>query len=190
VEIVLASASPRRREILSRLGIPFRVAPSEVDETFDAPMPPAIVAETLARRKAESVAKALQKGIVIGADTLVALGPDIIGKPANRAEAVAILSRLSGTRHAVITGVCVIDVGAARALVDHAVTWVTMRRMTPEAIAAYVASGEADGKAGAYALQETADRYVERLEGDFDNVVGLPLALVRELIRRIGEITH
>ena len=186
-ELILASASPRRRELLSRVGDPFRVIVPDADESFDPGEPPERVAETLAQRKAASVAAGLSKGIVIAADTVVAVGGEILGKPRDRDDAIAILSRLSGTRHAVITGVCVMDAASRRSVLDHERTWVTMRRMSPEEIRAYVASGEADGKAGAYAIQETGDRYVERLEGDFDNVVGLPVRLVERLLRRLRE---
>jgi septum formation protein len=120
---------------------------------------------------------------VVGADTLVASGGKVIGKPLDRADAVAILAGLSGTRHCVISGVCVLafsaeQSGDARQLVPlefAAETWVTMRRMSAREIAAYVDSGQSDGKAGAYAIQENGDRFVERIEGSFLNVVGFPL---------------
>jgi septum formation protein len=186
-EWILASASPRRGELLKKLGHPFRVVVPEVDESFEAGASPTAVAQTLAYRKARAVAGSLARGMVIGADTVVSLGGAILGKPRDRAEAIAILSRLSGTTHAVITGVCVMDAATGRSLTASETTRVTMRKMSPEEIAAYVHSGEADGKAGAYAIQETGDRYVEKLEGDLDNVVGLPLRLVETLRRRMEE---
>lgn len=181
-KLILASGSPRRRELLRKLGRPFTVIVPHADESFNPRMPPDAIAVMLAQRKAQSVAKGLSEGIVIGADTLVALGSEIIGKPRDRAEAVEILSRLSGARQAVITGVCLVDAATGRSVTGSETTWVTMRKMSREQIQAYVGSGEADGKAGAYAIQETGDRYVEKLEGDFDNVVGLPVGLVRRLL--------
>ena len=184
-ELILASASPRRRELMERLGRPFRVMPAHVDESPDEAIEPSVLAERLAERKAGAIAGTLSKGIVIGADTIVSLEGRIIGKPRDRADAVAILSRLSGSRHAVITGVCVIDAATGARAVESETTRVTMRRMSRAEIEAYVNSGEADGKAGAYAIQETGDRYVEKLEGDLDNVVGLPMRLLERMLRRI-----
>ncbi len=148
-------------------------------------MKPVAVAEMLAERKAKSAAARCSQGIIMGADTLVALGNDIIGKPRDRAEAVQILTRLSGVRQAVITGVCVIDAATGKSVTESETTWVTMRKMSREEIHAYVDSGEADDKAGAYAIQETGDRYVEKVEGDLDNVVGLPVELVKKLLAEI-----
>ena len=120
----------------------------------------------------------------MASDTLVALGDEIIGKPLDRTEAVAILTRLSGTRQRVISGLCLWPVTGGRdVLAPHvcvATTWVQMRAMSPEQIKEYVASGESDGKAGAYAIQEGGDRFVESLEGSFLNVVGFPLELFEE----------
>lgn len=180
-ELVLASGSPQRRRLMARLG-PFRAVTPAVDESFDPDLSPEAVARLLARRKAEAVAGTLTAGIVVGADTVVALGREVIGKPRDRADAVRILSRLSATRQAVITAVCVIHVATGRRFEGAEVTWVTMRRMSASEIAAYVESGEADGKAGAYAIQEAGDRFVEKVEGDFDNAVGLPVRLVARLI--------
>jgi len=187
-DLILASGSPQRAALMRRIG-PCRTVAPRVPETYPPGLPVETVAVRLARRKARAVARDLTKGRVIGADTLVALGDEILGKPADRAEAAAILSRLSGTRHAVITGVCVVDAATGRERTAAETTWVTMRRLSPAEIAAYVAGGEAEGKAGAYAIQETGDRYVERVEGDFDNVVGLPVALVKRLLRDIASET-
>jgi septum formation protein len=181
-DLVLASASPRRRELLAELGRPFRVLTPDVDETTPPGATPAQAAQDVAIRKARSVAVREGKSLILAADTVVSLDGVIIGKPRDRADAVAILSRLSGSRHAVITGVCLLDAASGRCLADSVTTWVTMRRMSRREIAAYVDSGEADGKAGAYAIQETADRYVERVEGSFSNVVGLPMERLREML--------
>lgn len=180
--VILASNSPRRQRYLAEMGVDFFVDPARIDETPPPGLAPAQVAEELARRKARAVAARHADALVLGADTVVALGAEVIGKPSDRADAIGILERLSGSRHAVITGICLIDSASGRESADSVVTWVTMKRMSREEIAGYVDSGEAYGKAGAYAIQETADRYVERLEGSFSNVVGLPVERLREML--------
>ena len=181
--LVLASASPRRRDLLSQSGRTFDVIPPEVDETVPSGTSPERTARLVAQRKARAVARGCPDAVVIGADTVVAVGTDVIGKPADRDDAIGILSRLSGSRHAVITGLCLIDTSSGREVTDSVTTWVTMRPMTREEVEAYVDSGEAYGKAGAYAIQETGDRYVDKVEGSFSNVVGLPMERVGELLQ-------
>lgn len=186
IRLVLASVSPRRKKIFSDAGFCFETAdPGDVEETVAAAADPEQLAIEKARAKAVCVAAALRPpypALVVGADTLVATQGKVIGKPLDRADAAAILSGLSGTRHCVISGVCVIQVDDANggigksALLEFAEpTWVTMRRMTAAEIAAYVDSGQSDGKAGAYAIQENGDKFVEKIEGSFLNVVGFPL---------------
>lgn len=192
---MLASASPRRRDLLQAAGLDFDIVPADVDESIDLGLTAGEAARDLALRKAAAVAARLGpgRGPVIGSDTLVVLGEDgspdrrYLEKAADAAEARSMLAALSGTRHRVITGVAVVpgDQDPLEApLTGHGTTFVTMRAITPDELEAYVASGEWRGKAGAYAIQETADRFVERLEGDFDNVVGLPVALTLELLRQ------
>jgi len=187
--LVLASASPRRKQILKDADFKFEaIAPGEVEDAISAASSPEALAVAKARAKAESVAVGLPPpypAVVIAVDTLVAYGDAVVGKPLDRADAIAILSRLSGTRHRVISGLCLWPVqqakpGLAPKLAAET-TYVKMRQMSAEEIAAYVASGEADGKAGAYAVQETGDRFVERVEGSFLNVVGFPLELFKIL---------
>jgi septum formation protein len=181
--LILASASPRRREILARAGYAFETFdPGEVEDGVnDAPTPEDLAREKAvlkARHAAEALRQKLrERTLVVGVDTVAALGGDVLGKPLDRPDAIRILSRLSGTRHRVISGFCVLAAGpeAPRIWSGCDVTWVMMKNMPPEAIRAYVDSGEADGKAGAYAIQENGDRYVEKLEGSFLNVVGFPL---------------
>lgn len=180
--IILASASPRRRKILSDMGLQFTIVPADVDETPPPGLAPERVAESLALKKAVCVAAGVASGTVLGADTVV-VGADgsLLGKPTDAGHARAILARLSGTTHRVITGVALVHRPGGRQAVGHEVTSVTMREMTPGEIEEYVASGEPFGKAGAYAIQEHADRFVSRLEGEYDNVVGLPSRRLREL---------
>ncbi|NOZ22187.1 MAG: septum formation protein Maf, partial [Planctomycetes bacterium] len=152
--IVLASSSPRRHELLRRIVDDFEIIPSDAEERTEPAARPEEVAKANARAKALAVAQRLEQGTVIGADTVVAAADGgIVGKPIDRADARTILARLAGSRHCVITGVCVVDVASGRADCRAAGTWVTMRAMSAEEIEEYVGSGEADGKAGAYAIQ-------------------------------------
>ena len=199
--IVLASASPRRRALLAAAGLRFRIEIAGVGEELAAGGDPADGARILARRKARAVVTQLRGGPrgeatwVVGADTVVAVpegdGWRLLGKPAGPDEARAMLSLLSTTRHRVITGVCVARVDTATELTEAETTWVTMRRITPAEIEAYVASGEWRDKAGGYAIQETADVFVTGLEGGgFDNVVGLPVRRTLDMLARCGVPPH
>jgi len=183
--LLLASTSPRRRQLLVESGYALRVIPPIADESPPKGLCPAKVAEEIACRKAESVAQSVSHGLVLGADTLVALDDSIIGKPDSREHAITILNRLSGRSQLVITGLCLIDTATHRRRVASEITQVTMRPISQVEIEAYVDSGEAMGKAGAYAIQETGDRFVERIDGSFSNVVGLPLELLQRLLREM-----
>ncbi|MFO8012214.1 MAG: Maf family protein [Phycisphaerae bacterium] len=188
-QLVLASSSPRRRDLLREAGYRFAVRPPPVGEhAVPARGPPAAYVESLAYLKAEAAvdAHALARALVLGADTAVELDGRILGKPADPDDARRILSRLSGTRHRVLTGLALVDQAAGRRLLAHDVTAVRMAEMSPEAIDAYVGSGEAMGKAGAYAVQETGDRYVEAMDGSRTNVVGLPMALLERMLKAAG----
>lgn len=188
-ELILASRSPRRQDLLRQAGYRFTVRPPPVEErgVRGAPTPAAFV-ESLAYLKAMAAIEhhGLAEGLVLGADTAVELAGRLIGKPADADDARRILAELSGSRHSVLTGLALVDVGRGRRLLAHDVTGVRMRPMTPDEIAAYVASGEALGKAGAYALQETGDRYVEHLDGSYTNVVGLPMELLERMLKATG----
>ncbi len=183
LHLVLASSSPRRRQLLTEAGYAFDAVAPAVEEPSElaADLGPAKTAEALAYFKARSVADRRPEAHVLGADTVVSAGGELLGKPADETDAERMLRRLSGTRHQVITGVALLSPGGGRAIHSE-VTHVTMRGMTDEELAGYLASGEWAGKAGAYAIQETADRFVTRLEGSFSNVVGLPMELVGRLL--------
>ncbi len=188
--LVLASSSPRRRQLLDQAGFRFEVDPPRLDEPSEPlrRLGPRQAAEALAYFKARSVAdqrRADGGQVVLGADTVVA-GPGrtgVIGKPADADEACRLLPTRSGARPAVITGVALVDAGGRRRI-DSDLTWVTMRPMSDRELAEYIDSGQWQGKAGAYGIQGTADRFVTRLEGSFSNVVGLPVELVGEMINR------
>ncbi len=195
LRILLASASPRRRERLAAAGLEFTLGPVPVDEDLGEFADPAQAALELATRKALAAASAraerCEEWAVLGADTVVALEREgrweLLGKPADEREAEAMLAALSGTRHEVITGVCVVRTHDLSRWSAFERTYVTMRAITGEERSAYVASGEWRDKAGGYAIQESADRFVTALEGGgFDNVVGLPVALSKALLLRAG----
>jgi len=187
--LVLGSNSPRRRRLLAEAGYVFEVVPSRADEPgLDREhSDPHQVAQTLAMFKADDVARQVGAGcVVIGADTIVAQGMRIFGKAKDQADAREILWTLSHARHEVITGVAVIDTTLGRRWIGCETTGVIMTPMSDAEIDAYVASGEWIDKAGAYAIQETADRYVQRLEGSCSNVVGLPMECVSRVLGEFG----
>lgn len=181
--LILASASPRRRELLIKAGYEFTVCPPVLEEPNHLPtgLSPASYAESLAYFKARGVAEANPDARVLGADTVVAVGEDVLGKPVDADDARRMLRELSHNRHTVITGVALVGPGEQRVITAD-VTYVTMRPMSQQDIEDYIASGEWDGKAGAYAIQETADRFIVKLEGSFSNVVGLPMELLVRLL--------
>jgi septum formation protein len=184
--IILASNSPRRRELLSQIGLTFTIAPADVDERTRPGESPVDYAERLAREKARAAAERAGKGIVIAADTIVVVRGDILGKPADAADARRMLAELSGREHEVVTALAVMDAETKRASVKTSVTRVWFRTLTEREIKAYVATGEPLDKAGAYGIQERGALLVERIEGCYSNVVGLPLSLLGEMLRDFG----
>lgn len=187
--IVLASASPRRRELLAQVGIPFEVMPTDVPEHGRPEAEPAALAEALALEKAQAAAARVAEGLVLGADTIVVVDSRVLGKPADAADARAMLRLLSGRTHQVITGVALIDrqSGTTRHTdVAHATTDVTFLPWSDEDIDAYLRTGEPLDKAGAYAIQGYASLLIEGICGCYFNVVGLPLALVAQMLRARG----
>jgi septum formation protein len=180
IHLILASRSPRRRALLKTLGIPFRVQPSGVPENSPETRPEKLVQE-LALRKAQAVAKGLKEGLVLGSDTVVVLGRQILGQPKDADHAYQMLYRLAGTTHRVFTGVALIDVVKKSSKVTFAVSTVRMKKMPIEKIL-QLAHKNLD-KAGSYAIQSKNDPIAEIVKGDYDNVVGLPLAVVKRLLK-------
>lgn len=182
MKLILASSSPRRRQLLADAGYDFVVIEPADDEEAPDGLAPGDHATLLARRKAKAVADGLNSGLVLGADTVVEAGNEIIGKPSDAQHATQILTRLSGTRHAVTTALCLIDAATGRDRCELDTTVIQMRNVSRDAIEAYVATGECFGKAGAYAIQENGDAFIERIEGSFSNVVGLPMELLAHML--------
>lgn len=207
--LVLASASPRRQELLRNAGIPFTVQPADVDET---PLPREAArdcAERLAREKAVTVWRGRRQDLVLGADTVVVVGEKILGKPVDAEDAARMLRMLAGKEHQVITGVCLVsqgardqgsgisesrpragnqrlEIGNCEVRTASETTLVTMSELSDEEIREYVATGEPMDKAGAYAIQGMASRWIPRIEGDYSNVVGLPVALVYRMLKDVA----
>jgi len=183
VKLILASASPRRAELLREHGYEFSVFQPPLPEPSYEHLAPAQLAEALSFFKASSVAEHLDQGWVLGADTVAALGEEVFGKPADRRDAERILRALAGTTHEVITGVTLLDAASDRRLMRHDVTAVAMRALSDAQLTAYLDSNEWAGKAGAYGIQDRGDEFVSRIEGSFTNVVGLPMELLADMLR-------
>jgi septum formation protein len=179
--LVLASRSPRRAAILRAVGWPFEVEAADVDETLRAGETAARYVERLAREKAEAVAARRLFGLLLGADTTVVVDGEILAKPDDEADARRMLRRLRGRWHEVLTGVALVRAETRQAITAHATTRVRFAPMTDAEIDWYVATGEPMDKAGAYAVQGHAALFIEAIDGDFWNVVGLPVRLVYEL---------
>jgi septum formation protein len=199
MELILASASPRRQELLRSAGIPFTAQPTEIPEIPRAGEAPKAFAERLAREKAWEIHRVRPRHYVLGADTVVVADSQILGKPRDANDAARMLRLLSGRTHEVTTGVCLLvpimeatgqdredrDSKMKTAFEDvrSETTLVTMSALAEDDIHAYIATGEPMDKAGAYAIQGIASRWIPRIEGDYSNVVGLPIALIWRMLR-------
>ena len=195
VRLLLASRSPRRSHLLREAGYEFDVAPADVDESRLPDEPPRDYVARLARAKAAAAAwgasadarvGASDDRVVVAADTVVVIDGDVLGKPADRRESAAMLGRLAGRTHEVLTGVAVAAAGRVTVAVE--TTRVTFTPLDPARIAWYVETGEGDDKAGAYAAQGVGSRFIERIEGSYTNVVGLPVARVDRLLRALATV--
>lgn len=183
-KLILASASPRRAEILRLVGWPFELSPVNIEETLGHAEMPVAYVERLARQKAEAAATLHQRGLVLGADTTVVAGEKVLEKPEDEEDARRMLRLLSGRWHEVFTGVALVQAGEEKPpLVAHERTRVRFAEMSEEEINWYVATGEPMDKAGAYGVQGRASLFIEAIEGDYWNVVGLPVQLVYRLMR-------
>ncbi len=182
MRLILASASPRRAELLRQVGIPFKVVIPEISEQVEGQPAPEELVFILARKKAEAVAESLDRGLVLAADTIVYYQGLILGKPADADEAGRMLRLIGGDSHEVITALYLIDAATGRIESAISTTKVWMKELTEQEIAAYLATGEPYDKAGAYGIQGPAALFISRIEGCYSNVVGLPLSLLQGLL--------
>ena len=182
--LVLASASPRRRHLLGQLGLEFDVQPSDVDETVPQGIEPSALVQHLAMEKAVTVARQHPGRLVLGADTIVVLDGNVLGKPTDETDARAMLGRLSGRRHTVFTGLALVHLDSTRRVAAHEQTDVYVDDLSDDEIARYVATGSPMDKAGAYGIQDDYGAvFIHRIEGDYYNVVGLPLHRLYRMLR-------
>lgn len=179
--IILASSSPRRRELLEKMGISYTLRVCPTDENVQAPPKQAV--GILAQRKAQAAAQGLKEGLVLGADTLVALDDMALGKPRDRQQAIEMLQALSGRVHQVYTGVCLADAASGECRVEVDETLVRFRQLSLKEIEDYVDTKEPMDKAGAYAIQGGAARFIEDIDGSFENVMGLPIQLLHRMLQ-------
>jgi septum formation protein len=186
MRLILASQSPRRRELLALMGLTFDIVVSEVEETVPENIGPGELVEQLALHKAHAVRELHPEACVVGADTIVYIGGEIMGKPRDDADAARILNRLQGRTHTVYTGVAVLTPGGTD--IRHDATRVTFAPMSEKEIAWYVATGEPRDKAGAYGIQGPGGMFVERVEGNYFTVIGMPLPLLYRMLQKAGVI--
>ncbi len=184
--LILASASPRRREILEKVGLRFRVDESGCEERITPGLSPATLARSLSRQKAEAVAAKYKDAIIVAADTFIVYESEILGKPHTAREAIRMLKSLSGRAHTVITGFTIIDTGSGKKISKSVKTKVCFKKLSSKDIDAYVKTGEPLDKAGAYAIQGLGAALIDKIEGDFLNVVGLPLDALLKVLREFG----
>ena len=185
-DFIVASASPRRKEILSMGGFGFRIIPSDCDETIKEKLSPEETVKELAERKALSVLEKNENSVVLGCDTVVALGDEILGKPSDREDAFKMIKALSGKTHRVCTGVCIADKDKTNTFVS--VAEVEFYELSDETAESYVATGECDDKAGAYGIQGGAALFVTGIRGDYFNVVGLPVCRLGQILKDLEEV--
>jgi len=185
-KIILASASPRRKELLEKIGLKFEVEPSNYAEDMHSRLSPDKLARAISLEKARAVARKHKNAIVIAADTFIVFRGKIMGKPNTEAEARKMLMALRGKSHSVITGFTILDTEENKVLTKSVETVIHIKKLTPEEIDGYVKSKEPLDKAGAYAIQGLGSVIVERIEGDYFNVMGLPLSALAESLTEFG----
>lgn len=184
-KIVLASASPRRKDLLNQIGLKFDIIVSDIEEKVDANLSPESVVESLAYQKAQAISKDIKEDcLVIGSDTVVVIDEIILGKPKDSQDAFNMLKMLSGKTHKVITGVCMIDVISNKYLLQHDISHIKFRDISDNEIDAYIKTQEPFGKAGSYAVQGMSAIFVEKIEGSYTNIVGLPLYIIDNMLKQ------
>jgi len=185
-KIILASSSSRRKQILEQVGLNFIVEVSDYEEKSIPGVSPSEFVETLSLEKANVVAKNHNDAIIIGADTIVVLDNQILGKPKTKQDAREMLKKLSGNTHSVFTGFTIIDTVNKRTITNHVETKIRFKNLSEEEILAYIETGEPMDKAGAYGVQDRGALFVEHIEGDYSSVMGLPIVKIFEILKELG----
>ncbi len=185
-KIVLASSSPRRKELLAKTGLKFIVDSGDYEEDMTLKLKPIELAKVLSRGKAELVAKKYKDAIIIGADTFIVYKDQVMGKPHTSSRAIAMLKKLSGKSHSVITGFTILDAKTGKSLSRAVVSRVYFATMTPQEIAAYVKTGEPLERGGGYAIQDLGSVFIKKMEGDFLGIMGLPIYELTKALKHFG----
>jgi len=185
-KFILASSSPRRKALLKQIGLDFKIAPSNYEEDMGLKLNNVKLAKTLAYGKAKEVASRLKKGIIIGSDTFISFRGKRIGKPGNTKDAERILKMISGKTLKIYSGLAIIDKYSGKEIVDHEMTEVKMKKMTADEIKKYIQTGEPLDKAGAFGIQERGVKFVEKINGCYSNVVGLPIYKLYINLQKLG----
>jgi septum formation protein len=185
-QIILASASPRRKKLMEQLGLTIKVVPSDIDEKLNPRLKAKSQAESLSQKKATVVAQHYKDAIVLAADTIVSIGNEILGKPLDIDDAKRMLKKLSGKQHVVVTGFTLINTATKKVITDSSETKVTFRKLTESEIKNYVKKENTLDKAGAYGAQGFGSLLIEKVDGDFFNVVGLPVNKIIPLLKKFG----
>ncbi len=192
MKLILASGSPRRKEILKKFNFKFRVIRPKINEGLYLKRmkgrAPEFIASVLAHEKAEKAAEKIKKGVILGSDTIVARAGEIMGKPRSKKDAFRILSALSKSVHYVITGIALIDAETGKSAVSYDATKIFFKRMSPRQIENYINNNSVMDKAGSYAIQEGADPFVRKYEGSYYNIVGLPIEKLKKLLEVFEKI--
>lgn len=183
-KIILASTSPRRKEILKKIGIPFEIIPTNYEEDMTLDLPPAELVKHLSQNKAKEVTKTQKNTIIIAADTIIAFKNQILGKPKSKQDAINTLKKLSNNNHSVFTGFTIIDTETNKSISRSVETKVFFKNLSDETITNYVASGEPLDKAGSYAIQSLGAVLVDKIEGDYFNIMGLPLSVLVDSLQK------
>jgi septum formation protein len=185
-KIILASSSPRRKQLLKKFGLTFTVVSSNIEEIFNPRLKPRHQVEELASQKAEAVASEFSDAIIIGADTLVALEDEVLGKPKDKREAKRMLKKLQGRVHSIVTGFVLIDTDSGRKIIKSVETKVWFRKLSSREINAYLEREKPYDKAGAYAMQDLGAIFIEKIDGDYFSAVGLPLYALAKGLQKLG----
>jgi septum formation protein len=185
-KLILASQSPRRKQLLEQIGLEFEIHPSDIDELLDPKLNPCQQVESLSRQKAIAVAAKFKNALILAADTMVALDGEVYGKPKDRDDAIGMLNKFSGKSHSIVTGFTIIDTETKKSVTNSSETKVWFRKISTEEIKRFIEKEKPYDKAGAYAIHELASVFVQKIEGDFFGGVGLSVYLVADELKKFG----